>query len=1531
MELKNDIHVFTGMQKDIDISKHKPEYLIDALNIRITPQEGDSLLAITNEKGPKYNSSCVGVYVGHTVIDSDNVVVFLTHSRVHKIVENEEVSYVVSNVDSMKDEVDQFFCDTIVKINLIDNAADSYEYEPEFLYVGNLGFDSDHPIESLYVYESSDIKKIYWVDGKNQPRVINIENVKFPVEGATIEDETNISTQFDFVQELALNEEVSVTRNNSGGIFAPGVIQYAFSYYHLYGQESNIFYTTPLNYISFYDRGASPEEKVPCSFTINVNNVERKFDYIRIYSIHRTSIDATPTVKIVKDIKIEADNITFTDNGTTGEVFDNTALYYIGGESIIASHIATKDNTLFLGDIKLQHSSIDNTIDLSTVSINDYNINYNVDLDTSVLSYNLIINSTKPGFKYGERYQLGVQFQDSTGKWSNPINIDTYNIGSEGGTRPQINDSTGTLTIPGIEVLIEDPTLISTLKEQKYLKARPVCMFPTLDQRRVITQGVICPSIYSCTHRIKNQPYAQASWFFRPHNTDARLNQYFEHNAGAYLESRHNVMLPSDDKNGAEVQGAGKSSREMVINGEHFLKNQKEFCPDRHIITLNSPEVEFDSAFDNYSWGETALNIVGLIEIPANVSLIDINTSSPSILGNTFSTYRAQNLSSGKVFSSDAIWMDALLNPDYDFEKSGIMGSKYKSFNFMVYPWQRTGSLNNDRVRPVSLSSQDTIVGGSQTSILKNKKLLHFNYAKTPVFFSSSINYSDIVPHLFDPINNALIKIKENNTSYTYLGNIDTELADDETNVYVLEEGSPYLKDVSVRYGDWTKHFDREGSPVSMKYKSTRHLVFALPGNNILPRNLYNNLEHTNSENYPIVTVDENTNIGSVTIYHQYNTLNDIPDTTPCDQSELHIQEDYLAIIGTAVDGYKLYLIRIVTPTDRRHPNYGKYCARYEKQPTTEGTIYEYEQLSFIKDTSDTADINDLITYSQSSSNEDPVSPFTENTFTQQVSNPYLLIGELINANPLSFDTDSAWIPAGEPVNIDYSNNEINLIFSQGDTWYQRYDCLKTFPYTREDENSIIEILSFICETRINVDGRYDKNKGVPITTAIDDTNFNKLNEVYNQTNNFFRYYTTPEWFVNEEHFPNQFTWTLENTPNQQTDNWTDITLANTYTLEGRLGKVSAFTTVTDKLLCFQDHAVNRIIFNPRVEISPSDSVPIEITSSKKMQGIEVLSDTIGCSNKRSIVVTNDAVFFLDDNTQQLYELKDKFTPLADTKGFSHWFKQKENFNTEKSFYDYTNNDLYLVWDDTCLVYNTKLAEFTSFMSYEGVPAMFNMGHKFYCFDWYYSNTALNDNYTNFYTMFEGDYNTFFGIKKKVNLSFISNQDSPIEKIFSTVEMRMDVFDVHQFYTNLLHDRHFDYIQVWNEYQDTMETSLTTTPWNTPYIDGSSKKKFRVWRTDIPRDWLAIDGNRRSMHRIRNTWAKFKFGFNPPSAPEPEVVNLVNTNNPNIAKFYEGIEGNNIMEENIERVPILRANSTEYNDYAHLKMVLHDINVNYLI
>jgi len=58
-------------------------------------------------------------------------------------------------------------------------------------------------------------------------------------------------------------------------------------------------YVTDLYYISFKDRGGSPEELCNCAFNITINGVDPNFEYMRIYSVIRNTLDGPAVIKIL--------------------------------------------------------------------------------------------------------------------------------------------------------------------------------------------------------------------------------------------------------------------------------------------------------------------------------------------------------------------------------------------------------------------------------------------------------------------------------------------------------------------------------------------------------------------------------------------------------------------------------------------------------------------------------------------------------------------------------------------------------------------------------------------------------------------------------------------------------------------------------------------------------------------------------------------------------------------------------------------------------------------------------------------------------------------------------------------------------------------------------------------------------------------------------------------------------------------------------------------------------------------------------
>ena len=244
-----------GMNRDLSVSSFSPEFAYENLNLRLSTNDGNTLMSWVNEKGTKKLSIYNGEQ-GHT----DEEFYLLGTAIGTAIVDKYLVLFSTAN-------------DTDYIYRLYMGDLHNGNIYAKVLYDGKLNFDIYHPIETLVSYESDKIQKVYWTDGKNQPRVINIANPYYYL--------GKVNTVFDFVRELQLKEEVKVEKKiGASGTFAPGVIQYAFTYYDKYAQETGIFYTTPLYYISNSDRGGAPDGKVDNAFKITIENIDTNFEYL---------------------------------------------------------------------------------------------------------------------------------------------------------------------------------------------------------------------------------------------------------------------------------------------------------------------------------------------------------------------------------------------------------------------------------------------------------------------------------------------------------------------------------------------------------------------------------------------------------------------------------------------------------------------------------------------------------------------------------------------------------------------------------------------------------------------------------------------------------------------------------------------------------------------------------------------------------------------------------------------------------------------------------------------------------------------------------------------------------------------------------------------------------------------------------------------------------------------------------------------------------------------------------------------------
>lgn len=1552
-----------GMQRDLSVSAFNPEYAYENKNIRIMPTDESTLLSIVNEKGNRLanisgiGDSLKGTPIGQALID-DELIIFTAGDSSARTVDN--ITPTIETVDDIISEELTLDIDSDIEDRIYKLWFDGTTLTGTRLYRGQLDFDYRHPIETISFYENQEIKKIYWTDGLNQPRVINV------AAASDVISRWN-DNSFNFTRRLKLQETITIDRNIvANGTFSPGVIQYAFTYFDKYGQESNIFYTSPLYYVSYNNRGASPEDKVGNSFSIVIDNIDKSFDYIRIYSIHRTSIDAVPTVKRVVDLAPPtgtsaysmtewsksgiADNIqvydvaqdtyvslssitpsstsssasswnlagsayrvirfpdgdylyilssktvyvnvtsrgvatiyytdrtemtvylytrskiSYTDNGTSGDSIDPTELLYVGGEEVVFGTMAQKDNTLFLGDITLRRKLIDSTIrDFFRGGTITFTSGYSTKYLTppQPLGYypydnQLKLNSYKiKTFKYLETYRFGVQFQHTSGKWSEPIWInDVRNT-----QHVQCNYISGSsVYLPIATYTLSSQSIVNRLVNQGYIRVRPVVVYPSLTDRECICQGILCPTVFNVGDRQGNSPFAQSSWFVRANapfdeykafhytqnssgdwgsdwndrengplhdptpnsragvmsnnrtNVTYNSNQFIMElpNKGAWAEFRNNYPIPSNNKRNAEIQciwnppnrpSVSDTASKADVNA-WVSQNAENFYIDQSIVTLHSPDIEFDNDVRSIDTSGLQLRIVGMVPLTAFIGDIDIQTSTPA--NNYYDSsevapgfYKepvgAENISrfGWRGLLSGGFWFDEI--SDY---KEDTGNTNHYTTGFVVYPFHRNGSLNNKK----------WATDGYRPAMLDKKKISNMRFSYNTHFLDSGSIYdfyregsssktgvSGIA--VFDSDEVTLVRLPAQKNSglgdINYYGNVDkvinisrigdkkdgypimtTGVQNADTNAHALFSGN-YIQ-VDGRFTDQITGVD----PVRMKYKSTPHAIIAL-----------NFTEDHYQWILPTIK-DGDISYPSTTELWNVNVAGSIPS--------------------------------------------GQH-AFWDKNKVCAGT---YQSVLDI-----------------------PLSNLNGSFNGYSIEYGWLWLGEIYNpkvTNRFGGQTEEAfennqWLPCGEPVSLVNDNSgvrsSVTITWTEGDTYYQRYDHLKTYPFTLEDQNAITDIVSFMCETRVNIDGRYDRNRGQTSNFAITPTNFNLMNDVYSQQNNFFNYRTVNPNKLNLDNFHNSITWTKTKTAGELIDTWTNITLASTLDLDGDKGYIRAIRRFNNSLIAFQDRGISQILYNENMQIASTEGVPIEIANSGKVNGKRYLSDKIGCTNKWSMCETPNGIYFIDDITKGIFLFNGRLDNLSDRLGFHSWINAKstginiwnpKDFNGFVTYYDKVNGDVFFISKDECLAFSEPIAQFTSFYSYEHMPYFINLEDRGIAI-----NTTEEGTIYRAWLHNEGNYNMFFNKYQPFYTTVIANPDMPEDKIFNNLEFRADSWN-----GSTLLNTTFDTLTTWNEYQ-----TGTATLNNILGRPSELKKKFRIWRANIPR----ASANGRD--RMRNPWLYIKLSM----------------------------------------------------------------------
>lgn len=1152
----------------------------------------------------------------------------------------------------------------------------------------------------------------------------------------------------------------------------------------------------------------------------------------------------------------EKADISFIDNGSIGDIIDPTELLYLGGNTICPNTFEQKDGTLFIGNYTINNNDIseETAIKIRNLLSSKLGFKYKA---TSIFYkgkndyYNYegqLGESDVAGFKYMEWYGVAIQFQNKNGRFSSPIYLGStrnyfpsrivdYNLSEVVGVnRGELN----------LDINITE--LAKIVDTNIWVKARLLIVNPTNNLKTVLCQGIISSTVFNYRDRYNNAPFTMSSW---------RMNSLGKHLKPLFANSISWGEVQNIEFSKSPIIGGNSTTRiiiKCIMRLSHYRtivvsedtrvlydntsptiikakENLKKWNANIDItkipddswknnaniiqeIKINDVDTIVNDFGECFAYDESLVtfnspdieNQYNNINKKAKLRIIGILKSNP-----LFSNYLIQgsdlnDSSKGNVptknikdFTSALLWRDM----DSSWDNLGDYDAN-KDWLFATYLWHRETSYSDNGIEKKNSNGNSRKVWSKPV-----KKIISNTRECTTSYLRDSLSY----------IND----IEEINKFNYYELPID--------DIKVITTNRDVIYKLNSNMGDsYTE---------TLSYTSDTNKLF--PTNNEYP--IYGQQYYAYKED-------------SISDYIIYNTIIvDGKAVTSKDPVRIKYKETPHAIISFGSKNNSTIKL------PRMSIKHKSEIDRVGEDAVVRKLFWNTENNSYTKDFIWTKYINEYANYMNPTNIETNYFFYNANPSINDyyyladlcVQDPDTSPYELSNGNK-DIISQYSFIPAGEA--IELIGDTISLRGNHGDTYYQRWDCLKTFPYSTDDKNQYIDITSFFVESRINLDGRYDKQRGLKYNLGVLNTNFNLINKSYTQRNNFFNYrQIEDEGVIN---FPNQITISKTKVLGEDVDSWTNVTLASVFDLDGDKGKLNAIRKINNDLYCFQDNGISRLLYNSRVQVNTSDGVPIEIANSAKLQDKQYLSDSIGCQNKWAIKSTSSGIYFIDNYNGGLYKLTSNGIESISNNKMKNYFSSlpigewSPNNITAKIDYDDITKDLYIITKDSSLAYNEFLGEFTSFYSYNPLYIVNLQDKSLQLQTERIQDSALSEDITNIWESYKGNYGSFYGSDKaEANVEFIANGDFDSDKVFETVELTTsDIAKINNWKADCYP---FDTLEVSNEYQrGKNEASFTNV-----------KKKFRTWRWQVPRNNKKNeDGVITNRDRIRNMWAKIRLSKN---------------------------------------------------------------------
>ena len=421
-----------------------------------------------------------------------------------------------------------------------------------------------------------------------------------------------------------------------------------------------------------------------------------------------------------------------------------------------------------------------------------------------------------------------------------------------------------------------------------------------------------------------------------------------------------------------------------------------------------------------------------------------------------------------------------------------------------------------------------------------------------------------------------------------------------------------------------------------------------------------------------------------------------------------------------------------------------------------------------------------------------------------------------------------------------------------GDTWVNYYDIQRTnpnfngdggsgYPVGNEDEDTKATGVAvfFPCESSFNTELNTSKQHASVRTTAnsIFPSSYS-YNDALSQENTTNIFISKAFNQTNVKYEPHTIYGTEPKLDNERLDSWRKFLINNALTVNGNYGEINRIIQFKDKLFYYQNDGFGVASVDERVLAQEGDVSQTQLGTGDLLQRFDYVSTETGVKHSFAVRATGASIYHYDAFINKLFRYamsKDGagVSPLTDIKGLSGFFRTAfvdTNLKSEDkilrtgadgrvgitSGYNSEYNTVYFTFFDQpnsikyTISYNELLDSFESF--YDFYPSMYlNMRKRFL------SASPLNTSEVFIHNI--GKRNTFYNEHKISSVTFRVNENSDLVKTFDNFIINTEVI-----LDNIQLAETITKLGIVNDYQI----------FNLK--DANFTQKIRSWRKQIPRD-----------------------------------------------------------------------------------------------